>query len=393
MTVPVYYNFKPITVTVGADDYKTREIILLTQKSIANVRLYDVNYFAFSLYITKQGSSTYYLVVKCVADPTDMTSSVLFFVVPLMNPNTVSDRESDIDNIMAGGTTTLDLQKYLKFGAAAVSKNMNNSITVMVNSASISVNSSLTTAYNSAITNLQLDANIEATVTQQELDWVLSCDLLDENGEAYPNPTMNGHVNTVDSANTITFLMMSLMIAGTAYLIGPTVYNMGGLNTVAGLISDGAAPNHYSINIYWGIILILSAVFCVVKGALVKQDMYYFLAIGLVLSYFSATSAILKLDGVANDQGTGFKNTSGMFDYIAALSSSESRLAMSKTMKPAIRMVAALLFYAGMIIGIIFMNIGVSKMDDAGRLAFSSGILAFIGGPGLSMLLIGNYSQ
>jgi hypothetical protein len=292
---------------------------------------------------------------------------------------------------MKGGTVTTHLN--IQPGAVKISGSYKNTITVLLPEASaIQVKGALVNAYKQAITGLQLDANIEGIISKQELDWVMSCDLLDENGEAYPNPTMNGHASTVDSANTITFLMMSLMIAGAAYLIGPTVYNLGGLNTVAGLISDGAAPNHYSINIYWGIILILSAVFCVIRGALIKQDMYYFLAIGLVLSYFAATSAILKLDGVANDVGTGFKNTSGMFSYVAALSNSGSRLSMSKTMNPAIRMAAAFLFYAGMIAGIVLMSVGVEKKDEEGKAIFSSGISVFIGAPGLSMLMIGNYS-
>ena len=392
MTIPVYYNFKPITVTVNKDDYKKGAIMLSTQNSIANVRVNDVNYFAISLYIKKQDSSEYYIVVKCVADPLESNSNVLFFVVPLVNPGGTT-ADSDVDNIMNGGASTLDLQKYLIPGAAFISENMNNSITVLVKSSSISVKKSLTDAYSNAIPNLQLNANIPATVTQQELDWVMSCDLLDENGEAYPNPTMNGSTSSVDSANTITFLMMSLMIAGAAYLIGPTIYNLGGLSKVAELIGNAGAANHYSINIYWGIILVLSAIFCVIRGALIKQDMYYFLAIGLILSYFSATSAILKLEGVANSTGSGFKNTSSMFGYIAALSNSGSELAMTKTMKPAIRMAAAFLFYAGMIAGIILMSVGVEKKDEEGKAIFSSGISVFIGAPGLSMLMIGNYSK
>ena len=385
----VYFNFKPITAVLEKNDYKKGEIILTNPNPIANVKVDDENYFAYSLFIFTKTTSEYYLVIKCLVDPTVPSSKTVYFAIPLKRAE--RKEQGIVDKLMEGGTVVVNL--IIPPGDAKISPDTKQQhITVMLSdTATITVRDSLMSASNVLPPGLDLNVSAAATLIQQELDWVMSCDLLDENGEAYPNPTTNGHATSVDSANTITFLMMSLMIAGAAYLIGPTIYNLGGLNKVAGLISDGATPNHYSINIYWGIILILSAVFCVIRGALIKQDLYYFLAIGLILSYFAATSAILKLEGVANGTGSGFKNTNSMFGYLKAISTSSSML--DGSIGTSIRKAAAFLYYAGMISGIVLMSVGVEKKDEEGKAIFSSGISVFIGAPGVSMLLVGNYAK
>ncbi len=396
MPVPVYYNFAPISVTLTAGDYSTKEIILKKmQNTPPNLRLNDINYFAKSLYITKQSDAPY-LIIKCMADSNDDSSDVLLFAIPLSDG---SPTESDIDNLMNGGNVELDLHKYLKPGDAKVSSALNHVITVVVlnKTCSIPVKGSLTNSYKSAIANLQLTADTDATIAKQDLDWVLSCDLLDENGIAYPNPTMNEPAAQVDSANTITFLMMALMIAGSAYLIGPTVYNLGGLFKLAKVLGKGAEdgstkPNHYTLNIYWGILLILAAVMCIVQGGIMKKDLYYFLAIGLIFSYFAATSAILKLDGVANDVGTGFRNTSGMFKYFGSIGAPESELTVAG-LPFTIQMIAAVFFYIGSLIGLVLMILGVSNVGKEPKLLFSIGILLFLALPGISMLMVASYIQ
>ena len=397
MPVPVYYNFAPISVNLAAGEYSLKEIILKkSQNTPPNLRLNDINYFAKSLYITTQ-SATSYLIIKCMADSNDDSSDVLLFAIPLSDkPSTT---ESDIDKLMKGGDVELDLHKYLKPGDAKVSSTLNHTITVVVSkeTCSIPVKGTLTNSYKSAITNLQLTADTDATIAKQDLDWVLSCDLLDENGIAYPNPTMNDSVKQTDTANTITFLMMSLMIAGSAYLIGPTVYNLGGLFKLAKVLGKGAEdgstkPNHYTLNLYWGILLILAAVMCIVQGGIMKKDLYYFLAIGLIFSYFAATSAILKLDGVANEAGTGFRNTSGMFKYFGSISSSESELTVAG-LPFTIQMIAAVFFYIGSLIGLVLMILGVSNVGKEPKLLFSIGIILFLALPGISMLMVANYIQ
>lgn len=397
MTIPVYYSFAPITVTLAANDYSTKEIIITKlQNTPPNLRLNDINYYAKSLYITKQSSSPY-LIIKCLADANDDSSDVLFFAIHLVP----GKEESDVDNLMKGGSVELDLHKYLKPGEANVSSSQNHTITVVVpeKTCVIPVKTSLTNGYQSAITNLQLDATIPATIAKQDLDWVMSCDLLDEDGIAYPNPTMNDSAKQTDTANTITFLMMSLMIAGSAYLIGPTVYNLAGLFKLAKVLGAGgeegsSKPNHYTLNIYWGILLILAAIMCIVQGGITKKDIYYFLAIGLILAYFAATSAILKLEGVANEAGTGFKNMSGMFKYFGSINSSESELVVAGV-SPTIRIIATAFFYVGFLLGLVFMILGVSNVgkdkDKDPKVFFSVGIILFLALPGISMLMLASY--
>lgn len=397
MPIPVYYNFSPITVNLAKDDYKTAEIILTSLNKYTNVKLNDINYVAHSLYITK-GPTAGFLVIKCVSDPLDMNSNVLYFAIPLSIPTDSNAPNSDVDKLMAGGTVVLDLQKYLTAGEAMVSPSLNRAITVVPSSFSIPVQTSLVGSYSAgAIPNLQLNAKTPAMISKQDLDWVMSCDLLDENDNPYPNPTMTDSVKTVDTANTITFLMMALMIAGAAHLIGPVVYNMGGLYNLAeimGLNNDNGSnkPNHYTINVYWNVLLIIAAVFCVIKGGLDKKDLYYFLAVGLVFAYFSATSAILKLDGVANDSGTGFKNNTGMFKYYSSLFSANSELTVIGKLPEPIRVLSATLLGLGLFAGLILMILGVSmKNEEIKPVLFSVGIFSYLALPAISMLLVGGF--
>ena len=100
--------------------------------------------------------------------------------------------------------------------------------------------------------------------------------------------------------------MMVIMISCATYIAGPILYNGLGMFTLA---SKTLGNNHYSINVYWGVTLILLAVMCIVQGIKSNDTIYYFIAIALILSFFSATSGILKLRGVANAEESGFENT------------------------------------------------------------------------------------
>jgi hypothetical protein len=100
------------------------------------------------------------------------------------------------------------------------------------------------------------------------------------------------------------------MIAGTAYMAGPILYTELGMFKLAKNILAG---NHYSINVYWGVILILLAIMCISQGIKSNNTIYYFIAIALILSFFSATSAVMKLKGVANADESGFESNGSMF--------------------------------------------------------------------------------
>jgi hypothetical protein len=55
------------------------------------------------------------------------------------------------------------------------------------------------------------------------------------------------------------------------------------------------------------------AILCFIQGVVNNIRIYYFLTIGLILSFFSGTSAILKLEGVSNDRGNWFKDSHSTF--------------------------------------------------------------------------------
>jgi hypothetical protein len=398
MATPVYYNFNPISITAAKDDYKKAQILITNATQQAVMKLNDINYFAYSLYITTQDSSGF-LIIKCLADPVDMTSNTLFFAIPLVIPPQTNTPKSDVDNIMAGGSVTLDLQKYLKPGDAKVSATQNRTTTVVAKTFTIPVQTPLSNSFSGSIPNLQIkNARTDATLTKQELDWVMSCDLLDENGTPYPNPTMNDAVKQKDTANTITFLMMLLLIGGAAYFAGPMVYKLGGLYNIAevlGVTTESKSPNHFALNIYWGIILITAGIFCVINGALTKQDLYYFLAGGLILAYFAATNAILKMEGVSkNDEGKTFKAQDGMFAYISAINNSESPLVLTGKLPATMGMFSAALYWLGMLVGFIMMIVGVAdKNKEAKRVVFGVGISLFLILPAISMLIVGSYTE
>lgn len=396
MPVPVYYNFNPIKVNLG-DAGCTQQIkITPTASPQTNVKIHDVNYFADALYLKYQTTSEYYLIIKCLSDANDQNSNALFFAIQL-TPAQNGTAKSFIDNLLSSGNNkqhTVDLEPFLQDGNGKISNEENRAITVIA-PFKIPFSESITNSniYSSAIAGLKLDANIPAALTKQDLDWVMSCDLLDENGTPYPNPTMNDAAQQKDTAYTITFLMMTLLIAGSANMMAPIVYKSAGLQAIAKLFGTASnIPNHYTINVYWGILLITAAVFCVIQWAISNESLYQFLAISLVLAYFAATRAIVGMDNtIGNDNGNGFRNSDNMFQYISELTSKESPLATGG-LPSYLRIIAAVLFYLGMIAGIILMIVGVSLTDKlVKRPIFSAGIMTFLVLPAISMFIVSNW--
>lgn len=399
MSYTVYYNFNTLNMNLTKGNITNGDgQVILSKNKQPNIQFNDVNYFAYSVYLNGTGGAPH-LIVKCYADPDDLSTAFIYFAIPL-----VSGDSSDVDKIIAasnvdGGNVTLDLQPYIKHGndKGLIGKN-GNIVTIVAKDSSIPCSTSISLTSdninNINLTGLSMPGDGSQTVNliQQSLDWVMSCDLLDENGEAYPNPTMDDAAKQTDTSNTITFLMMAMMIAGAAYLIGPTVYNVCGINNIAkviGMSDDGSStPNHYSINIFWGFILVMSAMFCLIQGSLIKNNVFYFLSIGFVLAYFAATSAILKLDGVANKAGNGFANMTSMFAYFSAILVPKTALE-ANGLSSIMHFSSAFLCGSGILAGFILMIVGLSIPDQ--RPLFSVGISLFLILPAVSMLLVGAF--
>jgi hypothetical protein len=319
----VYYNFPVISLSLqGVASPSSNEIQLPhVGQPLTNVQLNNVNYSAYSVIVASSESSSNtpgYLIVKCYADVNDLTSNLLYLAVPLKVPppdGSPQPSSSDVDNIInaSGGTTTvnLNLNNYIKSGGSCVVPSINSfPVTVTLDSTSAipiqqyvnkpfyTIGSIPSLAVNSNVSN-----NKNAIVQQQDLDWIMSCELLTEDG-----PTEKQKVDPGTTATTITLFMMVIIISFATYTAGPILYNGLGMFNLASKTLNG---NHYSINVFWGATLILLAVMCIIQGIKSNDTIYYFIAIALILSFFSATSGVMKLKGVANAEETGFANTDG----------------------------------------------------------------------------------
>ena len=317
----VYYNFPVISLPLqGVASPSSNEIQLShVGQPLTNIQLNNVNYSAYSVFVASLPSSSNspgYLIVKCYADVNDTTSNLVYLAVPLNVPppdGTLDNTKSDVDNIINAtsetSTVNLDLNKYIKNGGSCVVPSINSfPVTITLDSTSaIPIQQYVnTTFYNiGSISGLKVDANVannkNSTIQKQELDWIMSCELLTEDG-----PPEKQKVDPGTTATTISLFMMAIMISGATYVAGPILYTELGMFSLA---KNGLQGNHYSINVYWGITLILLAILCIVQGVTADNTTYYFIAIGLILSFFGATSAILKLKGIANADGSGFDNT------------------------------------------------------------------------------------
>jgi len=306
-------------------DY-TKEIQLPTVgQPLTNIQLNDTTYTAYSIIIAKSANnpdaSTYpgHLIVKCLADVNDTTSNLIYFAVPLVVPTPTEGEPvfSDIDKIInaTGGASTLTLNNYIKNGNTCVVPPPSFPLTITLGQESAipiqSSQASFQKFYNSSKLSptLNLDPNVSqnknGTLQQQDLDWIMSCELLTEDG-----PTKTQVVDPGSTATTISLFMMAIMISGATYIAGPIIYKEFGLKSLAENVLKG---NHYTINIYWAITLLLTAFLTIIQAISSNHTTYYFIGIALGLCYFAGTSAILKLSGIANAEGTGFGNKDSTF--------------------------------------------------------------------------------
>lgn len=316
----VHYNFPVISLSLnGISSPSSQEIQL--QKSgqpLTNIKLNDVNYTAYSILIaskpTGSTSEPGYLIVKCYADIYDTTSNSVFLAITLAITPSMEDKPdpvlSDVDKIIEASSETvnLNLNNYIKnSGSCYVSANTSFPVTITLDKKSaIPIQSYIGKKFYTigSISGLTIESNVanrsNAIVQQQELDWIMSCELLTEDG-----PVEKQQVDPGTTATTITLFMMAIMISGATYVAGPILYNGLGMFNLA---QKSLSGNHYSINVYWGVTLILIAIMCIMQGIASNNTIYYFIAISLILSFFAATSAILKINGVANTDGTGFES-------------------------------------------------------------------------------------
>jgi hypothetical protein len=309
----VYYNFPslPISLKGISPPSSSKQIQLpVIAQPITNIQIDDINYVAKALYIASSNSSTStaHLIVECYADINDNTANVVYIAIPL-RVSSGEDGKSDVNKIIdssGGETVVLTLNDYIKQGGKCfVAPRIERYQTITLESA-IPIAAHVGNVFYDVtkITNLTINSNPDnnnAVLQQQDLDWIMSCELLTEDG-----PTEKNAVDPGTTATTISLFTMSILIAGATYISTPTLYKELGMYEFAEQKLQG---NHYSVNVFWGVNLIALAFLCFGNGMKTKETFYYFIAIALVLSFFSAKSAILKMNGIANSNGTGFANT------------------------------------------------------------------------------------
>ena len=316
----IYYNFPEITLPLqGITSPSSHEIQLSSVgQPLANMQINNVNYSAKSIIIASSPSATTnpgHLIVKCYADINDTDSNIVFIAIPLevSTPNGSNPSNSDVDNIIesSGGAVKLTLNNYIKQNGNCVLPPPNVfplTITLTSESAIPIKQPTNVTFYNVGnISDIKIEQdpgnNTNAVLQKQELDWVMTCELLTEDG-----PTEKVQNDPGTTATTISLFLMTIMIASTAYAAGPILYTELGMFSFA---KNGLKDNHYALNVYWGANLIILALLCIIQGLKSKAPTYYFIAIALVFSFFSATSGILKLKDVGNIDGTEFANKEG----------------------------------------------------------------------------------
>jgi len=317
MSNPVYYNFPEIILPVqGLDPPSKQEIHLsIPGLPVTNIMLNDNNYSAYSIFLasdTGNSLSTIYLIVKCYADVNDTTSNLIYLAIPTKSDTSDNDVETDIDNIINATTktpvVTLNLNDFIKTNVEC-SVTSTNTFPVTITLDTEILRKKLISTINCYnihnIPHLAVDTDVKshknAFMKQQDLDWIMSCELLTEDG-----PSKIEKLDPDKTANTISLFLMSILIAGTANFIGPIIYTGFGMYAVAHSLND----NHYSANIFWGATLISVAILCIVQGIKSKDTLFYFIAIGLVLSYFAGTSGVLGLGkSEITKDGNSFDNT------------------------------------------------------------------------------------
>lgn len=390
----VYYNFPAISLSLqGLGSPSSNEIQLPhVGQPLTNIQLNNVNYTAYSVIIASSGASSTtpgHLIVKCYADVNDKTSNLVYLALPLKVPppdGTSQTSSSDVDNIInaSGGTTTvnLNLNNYIKSGVSCVVPSINSfPVTITLDSTSaIPIQQYVNTPFYNigSIPGLAVDSNVpndkNATMQQQDLDWIMSCELLTEDG-----PTEKQKVDPGTTATTISLFMMAIMISGATYVAGPILYTELGMFSLA---KNGLHDNHYSINVYWGITLILLAILCIVNGVTANNTTYYFIAIGLILSFFGATSSVLKLKGVANAEGSGFENTEHALKVYSEIFSSNCYSTTGYILK--------LLVFVFLVYSFLAM---IGSMSSGNQFVFVTHMLIFIGVAVLQLSAISYFNK
>jgi hypothetical protein len=327
MESTVYFNFPEITLE-GTVDVGNQ--IALNDNRVTNIKYKDINYSAHDLYITDvPGGEPNYLIIKCLSDINNSESNYVYVVIPLIQSDPNDKNRSDIDNIIdkpiSDTISKFELNKYIKdYGKCNIFIDDSSPVTISLGlDSAIPIQSykGTKTFYGKDklvginINTPQKNGTANGSLKKQDMDWIMSCELLTEDG-----PTEKKKVDPGSTATTITLFLMVIMVSGCAYIGGPIIYTELGMFKMAEQVLGG---NHYSINIYCRITLFFVALLCLIQGSIANGKMLLFMSMALVLSYFAGTKGVLKIQGVSNMKGDDFATTKSPLQVYSALVSGD----------------------------------------------------------------------
>jgi hypothetical protein len=339
----VYYNFPEIILDLNGLEKEKRSSSKLrltgVEQPVSNIQLNNVNYSAKYFYVSgskENADEAKYFVVECFADAKTDDSNMIYVVFPLVVDATENHKMTDIDNIIesSSNSVNLKLNKYInKDGRCVIPNSPTFPLTITLDSKSAipikqTVGKSFYPFGHFAKISVEKDPDgkSNAGLLQQDLDWIMSCELLTDDG-----PMEKTQVDPGATSTTISMCMMAIMIAGTTYLMGPTLYDEFGMRRLATDVLDG---NHYSINFYWGFNLFLLAITCFGNAISLNNMNYFFIAIGLGLSYLAGTNAMVKTNiGNAEHTSIETKPNQSIFAVYRAILFGECETFMGRILK------------------------------------------------------------
>jgi hypothetical protein len=290
----VFYDFQELTVALPAATNNTPAFnnsaglaISSSRTPIPNVQINSINYFATTVYFRKSG----HFIVKCVDDP-NSPQKFCYFIIPLATA-TAND-----------GTSAVDFEQLTSRTAANVSFILNNSITG--SKAGISVNGNDTTVLVETSVKVSITSFADwpdgtndiwtipsvtnnANLVPQSLEWNMNCAI------EYEEESKTVLVSQNEKNDTLTLLLVTTMIAGASFLICPIIYP-----TMYPDVRLEIGFTHSGINYFWGLCSILAASFCIIKGALSNTNLYFFIAVTIIMVYFGGSQS-LQLAGIENN--------------------------------------------------------------------------------------------
>jgi hypothetical protein len=387
----VNYNFPSVSTIRNPSAIKTGVATISTSggSSTANFAYDSKNYIANQVFLCSDQDKRYF-VIQSTTDPNVDSPANLYVAIELDSAPEAKNPSADIDGLIKASSnksttalvnlntmfTTLLSSNEGSNGKVVKSDNGKCFLAKNTLGVDLSKTGTIQDKRKSPLGGINLsDAGTPSNLVHSYIGWDLSCVLLDDNGEAYPNPTTNTPAIAADSANIIVMLTMVILIIGCAYLFTPIIYPYiyHGSQVISKDITD------FSINAYFAIMLVIVSIPTLVKSGTSKQPGYLFFFITFVLSYISGSRSVVgHLKSTLNSddkkgriEGESFASDSAWLNHVGAifkdgLTGDNSTIKMSGWISIVILFVSIILVYVGSGIG-----------EDVGTGLFVSGMILY----------------